>query len=113
MQFIRTHRAALAQKPFAAFLACITPAMPADKYREGVATWLEPVHVLVKPVSEGLFAGALDFSQLPLTLNREVSLLSPPPLLRSHRHSTTLLWGADWGCHSTLQNSSPWGGRLT
>jgi menaquinone-dependent protoporphyrinogen oxidase len=66
MQFMQTHRATLAQKPFAAFLVCITLAMPADKYREGVATWLEPVRALVKPVSEGLFAGALDFSKLPL-----------------------------------------------
>jgi len=70
MQFIQTHRATLAQKPFAAFLVCITLAMPsADKYRQGVATWLEPVRALVKPVSESLFAGALDFSKLPLTLN--------------------------------------------
>jgi menaquinone-dependent protoporphyrinogen oxidase len=69
MQFMQTHRAALAQKPFAAFLVCITLAMPTDKYREGVATWLEPVRALVKPVSEGLFAGALDFSQLPLAPN--------------------------------------------
>ena len=67
MQFMRTHQATLAQKPFAAFLVCITLAMPnADKYREGVTTWLEPVRALVKPVSEGLFAGALDCSKLSL-----------------------------------------------
>jgi len=66
MQFMQTHQAALAQKPFAAFLVCMTLAMPsADKYREHVATWLEPVRALVKPVSEGLFAGALDISKIP------------------------------------------------
>jgi menaquinone-dependent protoporphyrinogen oxidase len=65
MQFMRTHQATLARKPFAAFLVCITLAMPsADKYREGVATWLGPVRALVKPVSEGLFAGALDLSKV-------------------------------------------------
>ena len=65
MQFMRTHQATLAQKPFAAFLVCITLAMPnADKYRDGVATWLEPVRALVKPESEGLFAGALDLSHV-------------------------------------------------
>jgi menaquinone-dependent protoporphyrinogen oxidase len=69
MQFMRTHQATLAQKPFAAFLVCVTLAMPANKYHQGVATWLEPVRTLVKPVSEGLFAGALDFGKLPLTLN--------------------------------------------
>ncbi|MHB8992617.1 MAG: flavodoxin domain-containing protein [Chloroflexota bacterium] len=66
MQFVQTHRAALAQKPFAAFLVCITLAMPDNKYRDGVAAWLEPVRALVRPVSEGLFAGTLDFSKLPL-----------------------------------------------
>ncbi len=66
MQFVQTHQATLARKPFAAFLVCMTLAMPgADKYREHVATWLEPVRALVKPVSEGLFAGALDIGKVP------------------------------------------------
>jgi menaquinone-dependent protoporphyrinogen oxidase len=66
MQFMRAHQAALARKPFAAFLVCMTLAMPsADKYREHVANWLEPVRALVRPVSEGLFTGALDISKIP------------------------------------------------
>jgi menaquinone-dependent protoporphyrinogen oxidase len=66
MQFMQTHRAALAQKPFTAFLVCMTLAMPgADKYREHVAGFLQPVRALVRPVSEGLFAGALDISKIP------------------------------------------------
>lgn len=64
MQFIQIHQAALAHKPFAAFLVCMTLAMPNGKYREHVSTWLEPVRALVKPVSEGLFAGALDISKV-------------------------------------------------
>jgi len=65
MQFMQTHQAALVQKPFAAFLVCMTLAMPgADKYREHVATWLEPVRSLVRPVSEGLFAGVLDIDRV-------------------------------------------------
>lgn len=61
MQFMQTHRAALAQKPFAAFLVCMTLSMPkADKYRQGVAEWMAPVRALVQPVSEGLFAGIVD-----------------------------------------------------
>jgi menaquinone-dependent protoporphyrinogen oxidase len=65
MQFVQTHQATLARKPFAAFLVCMTLAMPnADKYRQGVADWLKPVRALVKPVSEGLFAGALDVRQV-------------------------------------------------
>jgi menaquinone-dependent protoporphyrinogen oxidase len=65
MQFVRAHQVALLQRPFAAFLVCMTLAMPKGDYREHVATWLEPVRSLVKPVSEGLFAGALDISKVP------------------------------------------------
>ena len=44
MQFMQTHRATLVQKPFAAFLVCMTLAMPnADKYRAHVADFLQPV----------------------------------------------------------------------
>lgn len=66
IQFVQTHRAALAQKPFAAFLVCMTLSMPkADKYRQGVAEWMAPIRALVQPVSEGLFAGRLELSQVP------------------------------------------------
>lgn len=64
MQFMRTNKEEIARKPFAAFLVCMTLAMPKGEYREHVSTWLEPVRALVKPVSEGLFAGALDISQI-------------------------------------------------
>lgn len=70
IQFLRAHQAALTQKPFAAFLVCITLGLPnADKYREGVSGWLEPVRSLVKPKSEALFAGVLDFNKIPLNFN--------------------------------------------
>ena len=70
MQFMQTHQAALSHKPFAAFMVCITLAMPkAENYRDGLRDWMKPVRELVKPVSEGYFAGALDFSKLPVTPN--------------------------------------------
>jgi menaquinone-dependent protoporphyrinogen oxidase len=66
MRFMQTHQASLAQKPFAAFLVCMTLSMPkADRYRQGVSEWMVPVRALVKPVSEGLFAGVLDISKVP------------------------------------------------
>jgi menaquinone-dependent protoporphyrinogen oxidase len=64
MQFLQTHRASLGQKPFAAFLVCMTLAIGDGKYREQVADFLQPVRALVKPVSEGLFAGVLDIKQV-------------------------------------------------
>lgn len=65
MQFMQNNQAALSRKPFAAFLVCMTLAMPKPEYRQHVATWLQPVRDLVHPVSEGLFAGALDIKKIP------------------------------------------------
>jgi menaquinone-dependent protoporphyrinogen oxidase len=66
LQFVRSHRAELSRKPFAAFLVCMTLAMRnAEQYRLHVADWMEPVRAQVRPVSEGLFAGALDIGKIP------------------------------------------------
>jgi menaquinone-dependent protoporphyrinogen oxidase len=67
MKFLNTHRAALNQKPFAAFMVCITLAMKdGEKYRAGVSDWMDPVRSIVRPVSVGFFAGILNFKKLPL-----------------------------------------------
>ncbi|MBI5303237.1 MAG: flavodoxin domain-containing protein [Chloroflexi bacterium] len=69
-QFIQTHRAELAQKKFAEFTVCITLAMSnTEQYRAVVAKWVAPVRALVTPLSEGFFAGMLDFSKLPVNLD--------------------------------------------
>ena len=66
LEFVRARRVELAQRLFAAFLVCMTLSMKnAEQYRSHVATWLDPVRVLVRPVSEGLFAGALDIGKIP------------------------------------------------
>ena len=67
MEFIETHQKALAQKPFAAFLVCMTLALKHEEWRHeaDVAEWLEPIRQLVQPVSEGLFAGMLDINKIP------------------------------------------------
>ena len=71
MQFMQTHKAALSQKPFAAFLVCMTLAMKnADQYRGFVSDFLQPVRALVKPLSEGLFAGVLDIGKVPSASDR-------------------------------------------
>lgn len=70
MQFIKAHQAELTRVPFAAFLVCMTLAMPGNKYRDFVAGWLRPVRELVRPVSEGLFAGGLDIRKVPSLGNR-------------------------------------------
>ena len=66
MQFIQAHRAELASKPFAAFLVCMTLGMRnGESYRPFVSGFLAPVRSLVKPVSEGMFAGMLDIRKIP------------------------------------------------
>jgi menaquinone-dependent protoporphyrinogen oxidase len=70
MAFMFDHQAELSRKPFATFMVCITLSMSnADQYREGLKEWMKPVRELVRPVSEGYFAGALDFSRLPFSFN--------------------------------------------
>jgi menaquinone-dependent protoporphyrinogen oxidase len=70
IQFMQTHQTALSRKPFASFMVCITLAMPnGENYRDGLKDWLKSVRELVRPISEGFFAGALDFSKLPITPN--------------------------------------------
>jgi menaquinone-dependent protoporphyrinogen oxidase len=66
MDFVRANRAALNQRPCAVFLVCMTLALAdSEKYRDDVAAFLDPVRALVTPVSEGLFAGALEVSKVP------------------------------------------------
>ena len=65
MQFMQTHRMALVQRPFAAFLVCMTMSMKNEQYHQGVADWMKPVRALVQPVREGYFAGALDLRKVP------------------------------------------------
>jgi len=67
VQFIRAHQETLQHKPFVMFTVCITLAMSnSEQYRSAVARWTAPVRALVRPLSEGLFAGVLDFSKLPI-----------------------------------------------
>jgi len=66
MDFVKDNREVLTQKPFAAFLVCMTLAMKkGEEYRPTVSGWLDPVRDLVTPVTVGLFTGGLDVKKLP------------------------------------------------
>jgi len=66
VQFVQTNQATLSQKPFALFAVCMTLAMKnGESYRPQISDWLAPVRRFVQPVSEGIFAGALDISKIP------------------------------------------------
>ena len=66
VQFVKTHQTTLNQKPFAMFAVCMTLAMKnGESYRPQISEWLAPVRRLVRPVSEGIFAGVLDIGKIP------------------------------------------------
>jgi menaquinone-dependent protoporphyrinogen oxidase len=66
IEFMKVHRESLLKRQFFAFSVCMTLAMPAGgKYRNAVASWMEPVCKLVPPLSIGIFAGALDIKKIP------------------------------------------------
>ena len=70
MQFMQDHQSELSRKPFASFMVCITLSMAnPSQYLKGLKGRMSPVRDLVRPVSEGYFAGALDFSKLPFSFN--------------------------------------------
>lgn len=74
-------------------LVCMTLSMRNGKqYRSHVSTWLNPVRALVTPISEGLFAGALDIKKIPSVADRlkfQLSVLSGVWKEGDHRD-----WGA-------------------
>ncbi len=66
MEFVQANQGKLRQMPTAIFLVCGTLASSTSPYRSQVADWLEPARSLVRPVAEGLFAGALLFKNYRL-----------------------------------------------
>jgi menaquinone-dependent protoporphyrinogen oxidase len=66
IQFMRAHQATLRHKSLAIFTVCITLAVSnSDQSRSAVAGWVSPVRAMVRPLSEGLFAGRLNLRSLP------------------------------------------------
>jgi len=64
VKFARRHKTDLGAKPFAAFVVCLTMKQSDEKSRATTGAYLDPVHLRVKPASEGLFAGALNLEKL-------------------------------------------------
>ena len=71
VQFVEERQAELRTKRFAVFLVCMTLAMRnGETYRPFVAEYMAPVRALVQPLSQGLFAGALDIRKVPSAADR-------------------------------------------
>jgi menaquinone-dependent protoporphyrinogen oxidase len=64
--FVQRNRDDLSQRAFAIFAVGMTLAMrDGEKYRSDISGWLAPVRAIVRPVSEGIFAGVLDIRKIP------------------------------------------------
>ena len=64
LKFLGKNKADLNAKPFAAFIVCLTMKANDDKNRTAAGAYLDPIRLQVKPLSEGLFAGALNLEKL-------------------------------------------------
>jgi len=64
VQFVKNHQEALARVPVAYFTVCMTLKDDTPDNRNEVQNYLEPVRQLVPPVSEGYFAGGMNFNKL-------------------------------------------------
>lgn len=66
VKFVEANQAVLQQKSFNVFFLCMTLEKDTPENRQTVSAYLEPVRALVKPASEGMFAGVMDPKKLSL-----------------------------------------------
>jgi menaquinone-dependent protoporphyrinogen oxidase len=66
LTFLENNQVVLKQLPFSFFIHCMTLTTDNDAKRAEASSYLDPVRAIVKPVSEGLFAGAMVPEKLKL-----------------------------------------------
>jgi menaquinone-dependent protoporphyrinogen oxidase len=64
MDFIKKHKAVLADKHVAYFVVCMTMRDDTPEHRREATAYLEPLEAELRPLDVGLFAGKLDRQQL-------------------------------------------------
>jgi len=78
VKFVEANQAALQQKSFSAFLVCMTMKDDNEETRKTVSAYVEPIRALVKPASEGLFAGVIDPSKVNLLDKMAIKMIKAP-----------------------------------
>ena len=80
LKFLDKNKAAVEARPFAAFVVCLTMKEQGEKSRAGAAAYLEPIRQKVKPVSEGLFAGAYNPDKVDFVMRTIMNkMIKAPP----------------------------------
>ncbi len=78
LTFIEKNQAVLQKIPFHVFIACMTLNEDTEANRKTVSAYLDPVRALVKPTTEGLFAGVMDLGKLPLLEQLMMRMMKAP-----------------------------------
>ena len=79
LKFLDRNKADLGSKPFAAFVVCLAMKEPDEKSRATAGAYLDPVRLRIKPLSEGLFAGAYDPSKAGFVERTIMKMIKAPP----------------------------------
>ena len=78
VKFVEANQAALQQKSFNVFFLCMILEKDTPENRQTVSAYLEPVRALVKPASEGMFAGVMDPKKLSLLERMMMKAMKTP-----------------------------------
>ena len=80
LKFLDKNKAALESKPLAAFVVCLAMKDGDEKGRATAGPYLDPLRQRVKPLSEGLFAGAYDPAKVNFALRTVMDkVIKAPP----------------------------------
>jgi menaquinone-dependent protoporphyrinogen oxidase len=90
VKFVNKNKDGLSRVPVAVFLVCLTIKEDTPDNRKIASGFLDPVKIEIKPVSEGLFPGMVDFKKLPFP----ISLMT---LLPAFKNMTPEGDYRDWG----------------
>ncbi|OJX37982.1 MAG: hypothetical protein BGO78_08040 [Chloroflexi bacterium 44-23] len=78
MAFVENNLAELKKKKFGVFIVCMTLNEDTMENRKIVSDYLNPLRAIIKPDSEGFFAGKIDFRRLKLLEKLIVKALKVP-----------------------------------
>lgn len=78
LEFAQRHASALGALPVAYFIVCATLQEDTTEHRQSVNRYLEPLRRIKEPVSEGLFAGRIEYRTLHPLMRWTMKLMKAP-----------------------------------
>ncbi len=79
LKFLDKNEAVLNAKPFAAFVVCLAMTGTDEKSRTTASSYLDPVRLRAKPLSEGLFAGTYDPAKADFVTRTIMKMIKATP----------------------------------